>query len=173
MIKLLEDNGSSYYPDVSTKEIDDHLDKYSRKIPKEFYDFFSKFNGWKISNPDLQLVYKFENTVGAREQLEFGCILPTDTLFLNCDFREGVSIPEGTIPFIDAQEGEIVISLRADSFGKIYFCEGNPTPDQMPEDAFETAMAKFNPSINQLPGIVVELAGSFTDFFNKVTIEEW
>jgi len=100
-------------------------------------------------------------------------LFPVDTLFLNYDSSSGVSFPKGTIPFIDPQEGEIVISLRKDSFGKIYFCEANPTSEQMPEDAFEVAMSKFDPAKNQLPGIVRELAGSFTEFINLLEIEEW
>ena len=172
-MNILEEYGKGYYEEVSTKEIDEFLDKYSLESPKEFYKFYSQYNGFKLLDQDLQLVYRFDEPFGVRDQLEFDSFLPTDTLFINYESNAGVAFPKGTIPFIDPQEGEIVISLRKDSFGKIYFCESNPTNDQMPEDAFETVMAKFSPMENQLPGTVKELAGSFNEFINLLKIEEW
>jgi hypothetical protein len=168
-----EDELKGYYQKPSTIELDSFLEKNSLKSPSDFYKFYHKFNGLKLTNPDCQFVIKLDEPFGTREQIEFDIFLPVDCLFLNHESRSGVAFPENTIPFITPEEGEIVISLRQDSFGKIYFCEANPTKEQMPEDSFEIAISKFNPSKEQLPAIMMELAGSFEEFISIITIDEW
>ncbi|CZF81424.1 hypothetical protein GCE9029_02601 [Grimontia celer] len=172
-MNVLDERGKGFYEEPSTREIDEFLDKYPFSIPQEFYDFYRKYNGFKLINQDLMFVYRFDAPFGTREKLEFEMFLPSDTLFLNYDTRAGVSFPIGMVPFVDVQEGEIVISLREDSFGKIYFCESNPTISKMSEDTFEAEIAKFKPSENQFPGTMKELADSFTELVKILELEEW
>ncbi len=172
-MKILNENGKAYLANPAASEFDRFLKDNSLKSPGDFYEFYRQYNGWKISNPDLQLVYEFSKPFGERDKLDISCLLPVDTLFFNYSQRAGVAIPEGTIPFIEAQEGEILISFRHDSFGKIYFCEENPTLAQVPENEFESEIAKFDPSTGQIPGMLKCIANSFTEFVNMLVIREW
>mgnify|MGYP000323578456 CR=1 FL=1 len=173
MFEILEINGKQYGAMEEISLLDTFLSEQLMKAPDSFYKFYSSSNGWKLADGDLQLTFRLKKNFGTRDSLSFDLLYSLEDIFLDYSSREGVSFPEGTIPFIDAQEGEIVISFRSDSFGKIYFCESNPTDEQMPENSFENAMRKFAPSRKQLPGIVVELADSFETFIGSLILEEW
>ena len=143
------------------------------KIPDSFSSLYSKNNGIKIKDDDYEFVLTLKEGFGHREELRFEGIYSAEDIFLNFNDREGVSFPKGTIPFICIEQAEICISVRDDSFGQVFFCELDPTQDQLLEDSFESALLKFDPSNGQLPRIVLKLADSLENFLEMITIEEW
>jgi hypothetical protein len=173
MFEILKLSRKQYGEAREIELLDAHLAELYSKSPVPFCKFYSNSNGWKLDDSDSQLTYKLSRKFGTRESLSFDFMLSIADIFDEYSSREGVSFPEGTIPFIDVEEGEIVISVREDSFGKVYFCESNPTNEQMPEDSFEDSMSKFDPSKNILPGIVMELEDSFENFIDSLVLEKW
>lgn len=170
---ILESEGKRW----SVKDAKPYFDSYCKqrgnKIPESFMNFYEKNNGININDDDFEFVVDLEKAFGQREELSFQGVYSAEDIFLNFSDREGVSFPEGTLPFACIEEGEICISIRNDSFGQIFFCELNPMPDQIPEEDFEKALKKFNPSCGELPGIVLKIADSFEEFLLKVKIAEW
>jgi len=143
------------------------------KVPDAFISLYRKNNGIKIANDDYDFTLTLKERFGHRDDLRFEGIYSAEDIFLNFNDREGVSFPEGTIPFVCIEQGEICISVRNDSFGQVFFCESDPILDQLPEDSYESALKKFDPLNGLLPGIVLKLSDSLDSFLERITIEEW
>ncbi|PHO17727.1 hypothetical protein CPU12_09030 [Malaciobacter molluscorum LMG 25693] len=135
--------------------------------------FLHKKNGLIINNNDYEFVFEINKAFGPRDDLRFDGFYSAKDIFLNFKHREGVAFPYGNIPFVNIELAEICISLREDSFGYIYFCEQDPYEEQLPENDFESAMNKFNPSENKMPGTMIKLANSFEDFIENIKVEKW
>jgi len=142
-------------------------------FPKGLEKLYELGNGLQISDSDFEFVFPLKEPFGQREDLRFSFILPVDSVLQNFNVREGVSFPTGTIPFVDVELGEIVVSYRHDCFGEVFFCEGDPLPEQMTEDSFEDLMQRFKPDQNHYPNTILKLADSIDEFLDLLTIEEW
>ena len=168
-----EKNGKAWSDEDAKSWFDSYCESNGVKIPKTFADFYSRYNGFRIRDEDLEFVFELPEAFWQREDLRFSGFFSAEDTFLNFSDREGVSFPTGTIPFVDIELASICISVRGDSFGQIFFCEQDPMPDQMPESSFEAALEKFNPGAGKIPGIVLKIAENFEDFIARVRMEEW
>lgn len=145
------------------------------KLPQGFLDFYSKYNGFKVSDNDLTFVFELKDKFWNRSRLEMEGLLSVKDILVVASSNEGVTYPKGILPFVDIELAEIGISLRGDSFGAVFFCEKDPLPEQVdnPSESSEEELQSFDPSKGQLSKLVVKLADSFEDFMSTLNAKEW
>ena len=170
---LFIENIVPYSSSVGLSKLSDYFSGRLHSFPNDLASLYELGDGLKISDDDFEFVFPLKEVFGQRGELRFSFVLPIESILQNFDLREGVAFPKGTIPFVDIELGEIVVSCREDSFGEVFFCEGDPLPEQMPEESFEDSMNKFNPDQNSYPNTILKLANSIEEFINLVTLDEW
>lgn len=142
--------------------------EHNVKLPKDFLDFYSKYNGFKVSDNDLTFVFELKDKFWNRSRLEMEGLLSVKDILFVASSNEGVTYPKGILPFVDIELAEIAISFRCDSFGAVFLCEKDPLPGQVdnPSESSEEELQNFDPSKGQLSKRVVKLADSFEDFMS-------
>jgi hypothetical protein len=171
----IEKYGIGWSDEAALPIFNSYSAKHNVELPESFLQFYSRFNGFKIKDIDFEFAFDLKEKFWHRSLLTFHGFLSATDIISNLAYNEGVTYPVGTVPFIDIELANICVSLRKDSFGAIYFCETDPLPEQVDNNAESTEeeLKNFDPSKGKLSKLVLKLADNFEEFMSQLRAEEW